>query len=155
MVVGVVLAVRNLTAVSLYLVIMTLSGTSDSSVRSTASFAQKGVLLYSHASEYINIFYISHKKNQSLPKSRRWTMGKKLKELIWSVFTPKPIETLRDVAAGFTPPKPGICKAVCGELRAAMALLFLVLRSPSSRQTYPCYSAVCGIDVTLEIQFPN
>lgn len=149
MVVGVVPAVRNLSAVSLYLVITTLSGTSDFSVRSSASFAQK-VVLYSHTSKHI--FYQSH---QSLPKSRKWTMGKKLKELIRSVFTPKPIGTLRDVAAGFTPPKTGICRAVCGELRAAMVVLLLVLKSPSSRQVYPCYSALCGVDVTLEIRFPN
>lgn len=71
------------------------------------------------------------------------------------MFTPQPIGKLRDVTAGFTLPKPGICKAVCGQLCAAMAVLFLVLGSPSTRQVYPCYSVVCGVDVTLEIQFPN
>ena len=57
-----------------------------------------------------------------------------------------------DISASFTSAEPGICKAVNGELRAAMAVLFLVLRSPCSTQSYvSLHHTVVHVDVPLEI----
>lgn len=57
-----------------------------------------------------------------------------------------------DISASFTSAEPGICKAVDGELCAAMAVLFPVLRSPRSRQAdVSLHHTVVHVDVPLEI----
>lgn len=51
-------------------------------------------------------------------------------------FCPTAYREGGDISASFTSAEPGICKAVDGEVRAAMAVPFLVLRSPCSKQAH-------------------
>jgi len=56
------------------------------------------------------------------------------------------------ISASFTSAEPCIGKAVNGEFHAAVAVIFLVLRSPRSRQAYAfLHHTVVRVDVHLEI----
>lgn len=57
-----------------------------------------------------------------------------------------------NISAGFTADEPRICKAINGELGAAMAIVFLLFRSSCSKQDYvSLHHTVVLVGLPLEI----